>query len=420
MDSFEWNKIIGAVLFALLVGFGVSALSEAIFESEEPESPGYVIAVATEGEGEAGGAGEAAEEPIAVLLASADPAAGETSAKKCVACHTFEQGGANKVGPNLWSIVMRPIASHAGYEYSDAMHSFAEQAADWTYDHLSSFLANPKGVVPGTKMAFPGVKTGKERANILAYLRTLSDSPAPLPTVEASAAPAGTEAPAAGAAPAAAEGAAADETAAPATGEPAAAPTEAPAAAESGENALQPDQTGDLAPPAAAEGSATTAPEQQVSQAEPSAPAPAGEQPSEAQPAAPAEEQGGPAPSGFAAQVAAADPAAGETFAKRCAACHTFEQGGANKVGPPLYGVVNRPIASIPDYAYSDAMVAFSEGGSKVWDYDTLHTYLEDPRGSVPGTKMIFPGVKSEEDRANVIAYLRTLAEQPASLAPAQ
>jgi cytochrome c len=108
------------------------------------------------------------------------------------------------------------------------------------------------------------------------------------------------------------------------------------------------------------------------------------------------------------AEVPAGDVAKGGTFAKRCIACHTIEEGGANKVGPPLFGVVGRPIASAADFAYSDAMKAFAEGG-KTWDAATLDTYLADPRGVVKGTKMIFPGVKAEADRANVIAYLATL-----------
>jgi cytochrome c len=120
--------------------------------------------------------------------------------------------------------------------------------------------------------------------------------------------------------------------------------------------------------------------------------------------------------SSFAPAVAAGDVAKGEAFAKRCAACHGFEAGGGNKVGPNLWNVVNRPVASVADYSYSDAMVAFSEGGAKTWTYDHLSTYLADPKGTVPGTKMVFPGIKKDEDRANVIAYLRTLSESPAPL----
>jgi cytochrome c len=119
---------------------------------------------------------------------------------------------------------------------------------------------------------------------------------------------------------------------------------------------------------------------------------------------------------GFAAAVAAADPAKGETFAKRCAACHTFEKDGANKIGPHLWGIVDRPIASVADFKYSDAMLAFSEGGAKTWTYDELSAYLLNPKDHIPGNKMAFPGIKKDADRANVIAYLRTLADTPAPL----
>ncbi len=157
MDSFEWNKIAGAVLFALLLTFGLGIFSEIIFSSEAPETPGYVVAVATEA-GAPGGVQKPAEKPIGVLLASADAKKGEAKAKVCTTCHDFTNGGPNKVGPNLWGVVGRPIASHPGYEYDDPMKTFAQDAHTWTFEHLNTFLSNPKGTVPGTKMAFAGLK----------------------------------------------------------------------------------------------------------------------------------------------------------------------------------------------------------------------------------------------------------------------
>ena len=106
----------------------------------------------------------------------------------------------------------------------------------------------------------------------------------------------------------------------------------------------------------------------------------------------------------------------GTTFAKRCAACHAFEKDAGNKVGPNLWGIVDRPIASVADFEYSDAMVDVLRGRRQTWTYDELSAYLENPKGHIPGNKMAFPGVKKEEDRANVIAYLRTLADTPAPL----
>jgi cytochrome c len=106
---------------------------------------------------------------------------------------------------------------------------------------------------------------------------------------------------------------------------------------------------------------------------------------------------------------AAGDPAKGAGVAKRCAACHSLEEGGSNKIGPHLWGVVGRPIASVPDFAYSDAMKAFSEGGAKTWTPELLDAYLTDPKKTIPGNKMAFPGLKNDKQRADLIAYLDTL-----------
>ena len=197
MDSFEWNKIAGAVLFALLVGFGLSIFSGILFETETPESPGYVIAVAEPAEGEDAGEAPAERPPIAVLLASADPAAGEASARRCVTCHSLGEGEAHKIGPNLYDTVMQPIAAAEGYSYSDALVAYAGEAEIWDYEHLDAFLLDPQATIPGTKMAFAGIDADQDRANVIAYLRSLSASPPALP-----------EAPAEGAAPAEGEAAA--------------------------------------------------------------------------------------------------------------------------------------------------------------------------------------------------------------------
>jgi cytochrome c len=443
MDSFEWNKIAGAVLFALLVAFGLSIFSELIMEREAPEPPGYKIATADDGAEQV----QQEEKPIAVLLASADAGAGETVARKCVACHTFGDGEANKVGPNLWGIVDRPIASHEGYEYSDAMHAFAEEAGDWTYEHLNTYLTNPAGTVPQTKMTFAGLKGDTERANVIAYLRTLAADPVPLPEVtpadeevpgaeepvpaedvEAEAAaegelpePEGTQPQAEGAAPAEEPQSAEDtqpaEDAQPTTDEQGAME---PAADE--DTAAAAEAPSDEQQTAAAEEPATSA-EDEASATEDHAmatsEAPAeGEQmaateaPAQDETSAPAEgEQQMAAAETSATAMPSGDVDAGKNFARRCLACHSFDQGGPNKVGPHLFGVFGRPIASVDDFTYSEAMIAFSEGGSKTWDAATLDIYLADPRGAVPGAKMIFPGIKDEGDRANVIAYLATLTE---------
>lgn len=183
MDSFEVTKIVGGLLAAVFVIFTVSIVSDAIFESPAPEQEGFVIAAAeAESNGGEEAKEEAAPEPIGPLLASADVAAGEKAFKKCAACHTVDDGGANKVGPNLWDIVNRPVAGHEGFSYSAAMKEFAQGGATvWDYDHLSEFLAAPKKYIKGTAMGFAGVKKIEERADLIAYLRSLATEPAPLP-----------------------------------------------------------------------------------------------------------------------------------------------------------------------------------------------------------------------------------------------
>lgn len=229
MDSFEVNKLIGGFLGVVFVVFSIGIVSDSIFAAPVPEKPGYAIEAAEEGGGEAGGGGAAEEQPIAALLASANAEAGAAVFKKCAACHTGENGGANKTGPNLWSIVNRPIASHEGFAYSAPMKEFSQGGSvKWDYDHLNHFLASPKGLVKGTAMGFAGVKKPDERANLIAYLRTLSDSPAPLPDAAAAPAPENASAPADGAAPAQppAEGTAPAAPAAPAEPAPAPAPAQ--------------------------------------------------------------------------------------------------------------------------------------------------------------------------------------------------
>lgn len=227
MDSFELNKIIGAVLGTLLFVMGVGFLAEAIYRPIEDRGPGLTLAEAAAGGEQGGAAAEPAAPavPLGVLLASADAKAGQASAKKCSSCHNFGNGESNKTGPLLYGVVGRVEGSHEGFAYSDGMLAHKTNGDTWTYENLNAFLTSPKTYTPGTKMSFAGVKDPQERANILAYLQTLSPTPVPFPAAEA--APAA--APAEGAAAPAAEAPAAEAPAAeaPAAEAPAA---EAPAA----------------------------------------------------------------------------------------------------------------------------------------------------------------------------------------------
>jgi cytochrome c len=317
-SSLEVNKVLAAILTAGIVASGSGVISRIIYQPSVPEEAAYPIEVAaTEGVAD----GEAAPEvSLAALLAEGSVEEGQTQARKCVACHSFEQGGPNKIGPALSGVLGRDIASHEGFAYSDAL---AAKEGAWDYESLGAFLANPKEWAPGTKMAFAGLPP-EDRANVILYLRSLSDSPPPLPEV------------------------------------PAEEPTEVAATEE----------------------------------------------------AAPAAENGDAPAASLPALLASASAERGQQAVRVCSACHSFDQGGPNKIGPGLWGVLGRDIASHEGFSYSPAL-AEKEG---TWDYETLDAYLADPRNWAPGTKMAFAGVKKPEDRADVIAYLRSLSDNPEPL----
>jgi len=217
MNSTRTNKFIMAFLAAVFVVMTTGILSDTLFHAPAPEKPGFIIEAA-----EASTGGEAApakeEVSIAVLMQSADPARGETVFKRCAACHTSEKGGANKVGPHLWDVVDRPAASVDGFGYSAAMKAFGAEGNKWDYEHLNKFLTSPKGYIKGTAMGFAGDKKDNERADLIAFLRTLADNPAPLPTADAAPAASGEAKPEGEAAPAASE---AEKPADPAAAQPA-------------------------------------------------------------------------------------------------------------------------------------------------------------------------------------------------------
>ncbi len=181
MDSFEFNKFAGAVLFGVLVIFGVGQLSNILVHPTNPEQVAFPV---PEIEGAAPTAvAETEEETISLgtLLAAADAGKGERVARKCTSCHTFDDGGANRVGPNLYGIMGDPKARTGGFSYSSAL---ADMGGEWSIENMDAFLESPKGYVPGTKMAFAGLRKPTDRANLILYLRSLGDADMALPAPE--------------------------------------------------------------------------------------------------------------------------------------------------------------------------------------------------------------------------------------------
>ncbi|TNE36288.1 MAG: cytochrome c family protein [Alphaproteobacteria bacterium] len=362
MQAPLWVKIGMSLGFSILGLFAINTIGQMMFHSGEEASHG----------GEEVAAVHETEEPastfdLAAALATAE--ADEGSVKKCVACHTFDKGGDNKIGPNLWNIVGLEKASHEGFGYSAALQGLG---GTWTYEDLFHFLSNPKNFASGTKMTFAGFKKEKDAVAVIAYLRTLSDAPVALPAAEA-----------------------ADEVADEAVDEAMDAAEEAaPVAEEVVEDAAEDmEAAADEAVEEAAEEVAPVA-EEAAAAAE------------EVEEAATTEEEvaGG--------RFASADVDKGERVFKKCQTCHTPEQGGANKIGPNLWNVMTRGKGTHEGFNFSADLA----GAGGQWTVEDLDAFLTNPKAFMSGTKMTFAGLKKDTDRTNVIAYLATLSDTPVEL----
>lgn len=329
MHDLELNKILAACLVAGIIA------SASGFVAKKLVHPHEVKASGAEATGEAAApAAPTGPEPILGLIAKADVEHGKSLAKACGACHSVDKGGANGVGPNLWDIFGRGKAAKSDFTYSDDMGK--HKGEKWSYQDLNHFLWRPKSLVPGTKMTFPGLSKAQDRADVIAFLRTLTESAPALPS-------------------------------------------DADIAAEEKELAPKP------------------APASETKDAENTSGA-------AAVPTGPESVDG---------LLASADVEHGKSLAKACGACHNIEKGGPNGVGPNLWDIMNRGKAAKDGYSYSEDMAKHK--GEK-WGYDDLNRFVWKPKSLVPGTKMTFPGLSKTQDRADVIAFLRTLSDSPPAL----
>ncbi len=175
MNSFEINKIITAILVTILVVFGIGKISDLIFDKDDDNIVAYKVDAP---EGTVVNASAEATIDISSLLALGDIAHGEKVFKKCKACHSIKQGGANKIGPKLWNVMFRPVGAVTDYKYSKSLSTYQKE---WTWEEMNGFLIKPATWIKGNKMGFAGLKSEKDRASVILYLNQNSDSPENLP-----------------------------------------------------------------------------------------------------------------------------------------------------------------------------------------------------------------------------------------------
>jgi cytochrome c len=334
MDSMEVNKGVAAILVAGIAFFITGLLGDNLVYETEPAKP--PVAFPTAQPAGAGPAKPAGPEPIIPLLASANVQKGDQFVHQvCAACHSLNEGGKPIVGPNLWGIVGAPHDHEQGFDYSAALEKYKGQP--WTYEALNKWLYDPAAYAPGTRMTYAGIKNTQTRADVIAYLRTLSKNPVPLPSPEE------------------VKKVEAQE-----------------AAAQAKEKAAAPSA---------------------------SAQKPAG-------------------PPSIDPLLASANVKEGDTLAHQiCAACHSLNKGGPAIVGPNLWGIVDAPHDHMAGFNYSPALEKYK---GQPWTYEALNKWLYDPAAYAPGTRMTFAGIKNTQQRADLIAYLRTLSDNPVPLPKVQ
>ncbi|MDA8771433.1 cytochrome c family protein [Candidatus Pelagibacter bacterium] len=182
MDSFEINKIIAAVLLTALIIIGIGKFTDVLFHVEKPKESAYkiegleVASVSTSSSEAETKVIETVD--IKALLAMGDLVHGEKVFKKCSACHQIASEGKNMIGPNLWNVIGRTAGSVSDYKYSKAMVAYGKE---WTYEEMNSYLIKPQAYVKGTKMAFAGLRKEKDRASVILFMNSKSNSPKPLP-----------------------------------------------------------------------------------------------------------------------------------------------------------------------------------------------------------------------------------------------
>ena len=171
------NKIIVSIILAVILILGINKITDVIYYVEKPEKSAYQVAEITTAVDTAKAEANTESGNIMTLFASVSASEGASVFKKCVACHTINQGGANKIGPALWGVLGRKAGSVSGYKYSKAITAYGKV---WTFDEMNGFLTKPKDWIKGTKMSFAGLKNEKERAAIILYMNENSSNPLPL------------------------------------------------------------------------------------------------------------------------------------------------------------------------------------------------------------------------------------------------